>query len=120
MRLIFEKSIKGRRGFKIPKSDIPSKVELPKKYCRNRNPHLPEVSELDVVRHFTNLSRLNFSVDTNFYPLGSCTMKYNPKFTERIANLSGFLELHPLLPQLLGGGMLAQGSLEVIYQTEKL
>jgi len=120
MRLIFEKSIKGRRGFKIPKSDIPLRVELPKKYRRNRNPHLPEVSELDVVRHFTNLSRLNFSVDTNFYPLGSCTMKYNPKFTEKIANLSRFLELHPLLPQLLGGGMLAQGSLEVIYRTEKL
>lgn len=120
MQLIFEKSVQGRRGFKIPKSDIPLRTELPRKYCRDRDPNLPEVSELDVVRHFTNLSRLNFSVDTNFYPLGSCTMKYNPKFTERIANLDNFLELHPLLPQLLGGGMLTQGSLEVIYRTERL
>jgi glycine dehydrogenase subunit 2 len=72
------------------------------------------------VRHFTNLSRLNFSVDANFYPLGSCTMKYNPKFTEKITSLDGFALAHPLLPQLAGGGMLAQGSLEVIYNTERL
>ncbi|MFH1442310.1 MAG: aminomethyl-transferring glycine dehydrogenase subunit GcvPB [Candidatus Omnitrophota bacterium] len=120
MRLIFEKTIEGRQGVKIPKSDVPLDGKLEHKYCRQKEPNLPEVSELDVVRHWTNLSRLNFSVDTNFYPLGSCTMKYNPKFTEKAAALEGFLDLHPLLPQLLGGGMLAQGSLEVLYQAEKL
>ena len=121
MRLIFEKSVKGRRAYKIPKPDVPaSSVKLPSKYCRKSLPELPEVSELDVVRHYTNLSRLNFSVDTNFYPLGSCTMKYNPIFTEKIASMEGFTDLHPLLPQLLGGGMLAQGSLEVLYHAEQL
>jgi len=119
MQLIFEKSIKGRRGLKIQKSDVKEKAKFPDKYRRKNDPNLPEVSELDVIRHYTNLSKQNFSVDTNFYPLGSCTMKYNPKFTEVIANLEGFLNVHPLLPQLLGGGMLAQGSLEVIYATEK-
>ncbi len=121
MRLIFEASVKSRRGYKIPKSDVPaSSAKIPLKYCRNRLPELPEVSELDVVRHFTNLSKMNYSVDANFYPLGSCTMKYNPKFTEKVAALDGFASLHPLLPQLLGGGMLAQGSLEIIYRTERL
>lgn len=120
MRLIFEKSVPGRKGIKLPKCDVTSKAEIPAKYRRTNAPRLPEVSELDVVRHYTNLSRKNFSVDTNFYPLGSCTMKYNPKFTEKIAKLEGFEALHPLLPQLLGGGMLAQGSLEIIYRAEKL
>ena len=120
MQLIFEKSRPGRRGFALPEIDVPVSVGLAEKYCRKDAACLPEVSELDVVRHFSNLSRLNFSVDTNFYPLGSCTMKYNPKFTEEICALEGFSALHPLLPQLLGGGMLAQGSLEVLYNTERL
>jgi len=120
MRLIFEKSAAGRKGFNIPASEVFSKSEFPAKYRRQSEPDLPEVSELDVVRHYTNLSRLNFSVDANFYPLGSCTMKYNPKFTEKIAKMGSFTDMHPLLPQLLGGGMLAQGSLEVIYRAEKL
>ena len=120
MQLIFEKSIEARRGFKVPKSDVSFKAEIPKKYTRQEKANLPEVSELDVIRHFTNLSRMNFSVDANFYPLGSCTMKYNPKFTEKAADLEGFLMLHPLLPQLSGGGKLAQGSLEVLYRTEEL
>ncbi len=120
MQLIYEKSVPGRRGFLWQQPDIKS-VPLPDhKYCRGDQPDLPEVSELDVVRHFSNLSRLNFSVDTNFYPLGSCTMKYNPKFAEKIASLPGFSDVHPLLPQLLGGGMLTQGSLEVIYKTKQL
>ena len=118
--LIFEKSVPGRRCTQFPKSDVPQAPELPKKYLRAGICELPEVSELDLVRHFTNLSRLNFSVDTNFYPLGSCTMKYNPKFTEDIAKLEGFAHLHPLLPQLKGGGFLTQGALEVLYNTEKL
>ncbi len=120
MRLIFDKGVKGRKGLKIPKCDVLLKAEFPSKYARQSAPGLPEVGELDVIRHYTNLSKKNYSVDTNFYPLGSCTMKYNPKFTEKIANMEGFLDVHPLLPQLLGGGMLAQGSLEVIYKTEKL
>jgi len=120
MQLIYEKSIEGRRGFKLPESDVSEIVKIDPKYTRLEKADLPEVSELDVVRHFTNLSHVNFSVDSNFYPLGSCTMKYNPKFTEKIVNIEGFLELHPLIPQLLGGGRLTQGSLEVLYDAEKL
>ena len=120
MRLIFEKSIKGRTGLKLPAAGVPTAVKLDSKYSRKKDAQLPEVSELDVVRHYTNLSKMNFSVDTNFYPLGSCTMKYNPKFTEKIAAMEGFTDLHPLIPQLRGGGILAQGALEVIYKTEKL
>ena len=120
MQLIYEKSISKRAGFKLPEVDVPKQPEIPLKYSRKDKANLPEVSELDVVRHFTRLSRMNFSVDNNFYPLGSCTMKYNPKFTEKVASLEGFLNLHPLMPQLLGGGMLSQGSLEVLYNTDKL
>jgi glycine dehydrogenase subunit 2 len=120
MKLIFEKSKPASTTFSIPKKDVPIDKDIPSKYRRKQGPVLPEVSELEVVRHFTNLSKLNFSVDTNFYPLGSCTMKYNPKFTEDIANLEGFKNLHPLTPQLRGGGMLAQGSLEVLYRLEQL
>ncbi|NQT22088.1 MAG: aminomethyl-transferring glycine dehydrogenase subunit GcvPB [Candidatus Omnitrophica bacterium] len=120
MKLIFEKSVKGRVGFQIPEKDVPIKASFPHQYARQKDPALPEVSELDVVRHYTNLSRMNFSVDTNFYPLGSCTMKYNPKFTEKIAKLPGFTDFHPLLTHLRGGGELAQGALEVIYRTEEL
>ncbi len=120
MQLIFEKSRPGRKGFQLPEADVPEVKALPEKYCRKIDPELPEVSELDVVRHFSNLAARNYSVDTNFYPLGSCTMKYNPKFTEKIAAMAGFAGLHPLLPQLLGGGMLAQGALEVLYHMETL
>lgn len=120
MKLIFEKHKDGRQGFSYGLIDVPKAEPLAQKYCRTIEARLPCLSELDVVRHYTNLSRLNFSVDTNFYPLGSCTMKYNPKFTERIAAFEGFAQLHPLLPQLSGGGMLAQGALEVLYESEKL
>ena len=120
MKLIFEKSVTGRRGVRAPKSDVPVKAELLKKYQRSRKLELPEVSELDAVRHFTALSQRNYSVDTNFYPLGSCTMKYNPKFTEKLAQLPGFAELHPLLPQLKNGEKLTQGALTVLYEMEEL
>ncbi len=120
MQLIYEQGVKGRRGVRISRPDVPKAGSLPEKYLRVKAPGLPEVSELDIVRHFTNLSRLNFSVDNNFYPLGSCTMKYNPKFTEKIACMDGFTELHPLLTHLASGEKLAQGALEVIYETEKL
>ena len=117
MRLIFEKGKKGRCGIKIPKSDVPSR-EFPSRYKRKKGPPLPELSELDVVRHFTRLSQLNFCVDTNFYPLGSCTMKYNPKFTEQVEKISGFSNLHPLLSYISEEAV--QGALEVIYETERL
>jgi len=120
MKLVFEKHKAGRRGFSYTTPDMPGVKPLEEKYLRNSDMRLASLSELDVVRHYTNLSRLNFSVDTNFYPLGSCTMKYNPKFTEKIASLEGFSQIHPLLPQLLGGGMLAQGALAVLYETKKL
>lgn len=120
MRLIFEKSVPGRRGLKIQAPDVPVAPKPDNRYLAKICPALPDVSELDVVRHYTNLSRMNFSVDANFYPLGSCTMKYNPKFTERLASLEGFTDMHPLLPQLAGGGILTQGSLEVLYNAKKL
>ena len=120
MELIFEKGVKGRRGIKLPDADVPRSDKLDDRYLRGEDAALPEVSELDVIRHFTNLSRRNFSVDTNFYPLGSCTMKYNPKFTEHIASLSGFAQLHPLMPQIGSGADLVQGALEVLYNTEAL
>ena len=120
MKLVFEKSVKGRRGVRIAKSDVPTSINLQKELLRDKDANLPELSELDVVRHFTELSRRNFGVDTNFYPLGSCTMKYNPKVCERIASYPGFAHLHPLLPQLRGGGMLTQGALEVVYEMDML
>ncbi len=119
MELIFEKSVKGRRGFRFGNSDVPIKSQVSLKYARKEEALLPEVSELDTVRHYTHLSQQNFSIDTHFYPLGSCTMKYNPKFTESIARLAGFADLHPLLPQLEGGESLTQGSLEVLYEIEQ-
>jgi len=117
MKLVFEKGVAGRRGLRIARSDVPAGVHIKPELLRNRLP-LPELSELDVVRHFTELSRRNFSVDTVFYPLGSCTMKYNPKVCERIAAYPGFAHLHPLLPQLRMGGMLTQGALHVLYETD--
>ncbi|MFA5199794.1 MAG: aminomethyl-transferring glycine dehydrogenase subunit GcvPB [Candidatus Omnitrophota bacterium] len=120
MKLIFEKHKDGCLGCSYFSQGIFKPKPLKEKYTRKIELNLPCVSELEVVRHYTNLSRLNFSVDTNFYPLGSCTMKYNPKFTEKIASFEGFSQLHPLLAQLSGGGVLVQGSLEVLYKTEEL
>jgi len=120
MKLAFEKSVEGRRAVRIDSSDVPSRISFKKEFLRETPAPLPELSELDVVRHFTALSRMNFGVDTNFYPLGSCTMKYNPKVCERIASYPGFAHLHPLLPQLRMGGMLTQGALQILYETDLL
>ena len=120
MKLSFEKSVESRRGFQNPKSDVDLHAEVPAKYTRKNPCQWPQLSELDVVRHFTALSQRNFSIDTNFYPLGSCTMKYNPRFTEAIARIPGFAGLHPLLPQLKKGEQLTQGALEVLYHMEQL
>ena len=119
MQLIFDKSKKGRRGSSLPKCDIPKKNNIPKNLKREKAAELAEVSELDIVRHYTLLSQKNMGLDSSFYPLGSCTMKYNPKFHESIAGLSGFTDLHPLLPQLKHGCALTQGALSVIYESER-
>jgi len=119
MSIIFEKSVKGRKGVSLPCSDVPVHYEIPGKYRREKDAELCELSELQVVRHFTELSRRNFGVDNSFYPLGSCTMKYNPKICEKVAGLEGFSSLHPLLPQLRRGGMLTQGALSVLYELEQ-
>jgi len=121
MKLIYEKSIAGRRGVRLPECSVPhQKAQIPKNLRRKNLAELPEVSELDTVRHYTNLSRLNFSVDNNFYPLGSCTMKYNPKVCEKVVRYDGLARLHPLLPQLRNGGILTQGALKILYETEVL
>ncbi len=86
MRLLFELSKPGRRGAKLPASDVPDRPIdqlVPAEFLASEPPQLPELTEPDVVRHYTNLSTLNMSVDTHYYPLGSCTMKYNPKRNER-------------------------------------
>ena len=120
MKLIFDQGAPGRRGVRLPRHDVPEEDTLDRRWRRAAPAALPEVSELEAVRHFTRLSQQNFCVDTHFYPLGSCTMKYNPKLAEHVARLAGFANLHPLLPQLRGGGLLTQGALEVLYECEQL
>ncbi len=119
MPLIFEKSRPGRRGIVLDALDVPM-AEFPKALARQEDAALPEVSELDVVRHFSNLSRLNFGVDTHFYPLGSCTMKYNPKFAEAVAAEPNFAQLHPHLSTCPAYWPMCQGAFELIYRTESL
>ncbi len=120
MKTIFEQSVNGRLSPFQKDNEGTDNNFLPGELTRKSPPDLPQMSELDVVRHFTKLSRRNFGVDSNFYPLGSCTMKYNPKFMEQVAQLPAFTELHPLLPQLKGAGLYTQGALEVIYDLEDL
>lgn len=95
--LIFELSKEGRRGYSLPRNNY-GDYKVPHELCRQQEPCLPECDELTVVRHYTNLSDLNFGVDTGFYPLGSCTMKYNPKINDEMAALSQFQDLHPMQP----------------------
>jgi len=109
---IFELSSSGRKGFEFPKSDVP-KAELPKNLLRENLP-IPELSEMDVIRHFTKISQLNYGVDIGFYPLGSCTMKYNPKINEETCRLPGFLYLHPLQPIAT-----VQGALGLMYELQE-
>jgi len=118
VELIFEKSVAGRRGVSFPSSDVPRAGDLPENLRRTEAAPLPEVGEPELVRHFTNLSRRNFSVDTNFYPLGSCTMKYNPKAMEKAAGLFG--GFHPMTAQLPGGERFVQGPLRLIYELGRL
>ncbi len=105
--LIFEHSRTGRKtGTHVP-VDKPEVKDIPERFRRKRTPQLPEVSELQAVRHYTRLSQKNFSIDTNFYPLGSCTMKYNPRASNTLAMLPEFLAHHPLAPESMGQGFMA-------------
>ncbi|MGE4552632.1 MAG: aminomethyl-transferring glycine dehydrogenase subunit GcvPB [Desulfovibrionaceae bacterium] len=120
MKTIFQTSVSGREGVWPEAPERALTEAVPAGLLRAKPAGLPEVSELDVVRHYSRLSRQNYGVDANFYPLGSCTMKYNPKFTEVAAALPGFTRLHPVLPQLTGAGRLCQGALEVMFHLEQL
>ena len=104
-KLIFELSQEGRCGFSLPVNKFPAAPAVPSALKRQSALRLPQVSEPDVVRHYTNLSQMNFGVDTGFYPLGSCTMKYNPKINEEMAALPGFNGLHPLMKDELVPGV---------------
>jgi len=115
---IFEKSRSGRKAYTLPdykfeRKDI--KQLLPEKFIRKEPPRLPEVHELEVVRHYTDLALKNHSVDKGFYPLGSCTMKYNPKMNEDVANLEGFKYLHPYQPRET-----VQGALRLMYELKEM
>ena len=110
--VVFDKSVKGRRAGKLPALDVPE-IDLDEIIPQGERRHalpLPELSELDVVRHFTRLSKRNYSIESEFYPLGSCTMKYNPKIDENVAALPGFRNLHPLQPVAT-----VQGALHVLH-----
>jgi glycine dehydrogenase subunit 2 len=113
-KLIFELSSSGRSAYSLPEPDVDveaARRQIPERHLRQEPAGLPEVSELDVVRHYSRLSQLNYGLDTHFYPLGSCTMKYNPKLNEDMARLPGFARLHPLTPDSL-----AQGALRLMHE----
>lgn len=115
--LIFERSRESRYAYSLPQSDIKTdSVEdiLDEKFIRKNKAEFPEVAELDLVRHYTELSNKNFGVDSGFYPLGSCTMKYNPKINEKVARIPGFAESHPLQEEEQ-----VQGSLEIVYSLQE-
>jgi len=113
-RLTFDMSVPGRRGVSLPPLDVPP-AELPPEDLLRRELSLPELSQVEVVRYFTTLSRLNYSVDSGFYPLGSCTMKHNPRLHEEIARLPGFADLHPLQPPAT-----VQGALALMHELQGL
>lgn len=113
--LIFEQSQQGRRGTAQAPSTRPELKAVPAAFQRKQKANLPEVSELQAVRHFTQLSQKNFSIDTHFYPLGSCTMKYNPRACNSLAMLPGFIDRHPATPESVN-----QGFLECIYELQEM
>lgn len=113
--LIFEQSCAGRRAFNQAPHANEKGITIPAHLLRKTKPTLPEVSELQAVRHYTNLSQKNFSIDTHFYPLGSCTMKYNPRGVHRISQLPGFLYRHPLAPLEK-----SQGYLSCMYELQEI
>jgi glycine dehydrogenase subunit 2 len=113
-KLIFERSQPGRRGGTVPAYDLPA-AEVPPELARAEPPRLPELAEPELIRHFTELTTRNFGIDTGFYPLGSCTMKYNPRYNERAALLAGFRDLHPLQEE---DGI--QGALELEWRLQAI
>jgi glycine dehydrogenase subunit 2 len=114
-QLIFDKSRPGRIGCNVPRCDTPE-VDLASAVGPLRDElHLPEISELDLLRHFTNLSHINYGIETGFYPLGSCTMKYNPKINEKTAGMVGFANLHPMQPVET-----APGALEILIGVQEM
>ncbi|SVB53042.1 uncharacterized protein METZ01_LOCUS205896, partial [marine metagenome] len=115
--LLFEMGSPGREAYSLPKCDVPEvelEAILPVAEIRDPIENFPELTELDVVRHFTRLSQWNFSIDTNFYPLGSCTMKYNPKVNNETASLPGFAQHHPYTPESL-----SQGSIQLMFELQE-
>ncbi|HET6871891.1 MAG TPA: aminomethyl-transferring glycine dehydrogenase subunit GcvPB, partial [Sporolactobacillaceae bacterium] len=115
--LIFEYSKPHRVGYSLPELDVPEvEVEnlVPKAYIREQDAELPEVSELQIMRHYTALSRRNHGVDSGFYPLGSCTMKYNPKINEDVARLAGLAHIHPYQEEET-----VQGAMEMLYRLQQ-
>ncbi|GAA0345903.1 aminomethyl-transferring glycine dehydrogenase subunit 2 [Bacillus carboniphilus] len=117
LKLIFEQSKPGRIGFSLPELDVPAVSEeelIPESYIRKDEPNLPEVAELDIMRHYTALSKRNHGVDSGFYPLGSCTMKYNPKVNEDVARYAGFAHVHPLQEEET-----VQGAMELMYDLQE-
>lgn len=116
-KLIFDLSIPDRTAYNLPELDVPCEPLadfLPKDALRNDELNFPEVSEVDIIRHYTNLSNKNFGVDTGFYPLGSCTMKYNPKINEAMARLDGFANIHPFQSEKC-----TQGALRLMYELDE-
>ncbi|MCM3715267.1 aminomethyl-transferring glycine dehydrogenase subunit GcvPB [Alkalihalobacillus oceani] len=114
--LLFERSKPGRIGHSLPDLDVPEQPLadlLPRDYLRTEEPELPEVSELEIMRHYTALSKRNHGVDSGFYPLGSCTMKYNPKVNEDVARIEGLAHVHPYQP-----AHQVQGSLELLFELQ--
>ncbi len=113
MRTLFEISRQGKKAYTLPSNDVPETYPdtLPARHRRAKPPKLPEVSEIEAVRYWTNLSQLNYHIDRGFYPLGSCTMKYNPKINEETGRLTGFTDIHPLQPIAT-----VQGALQIMYE----
>src|SRR5690606_25460389 len=115
--LIFELGAPGRRAYRLPEVDVPDaplEELIPGEQLRQKPPLLPECGELEVVRHYVNLSRRNFGIDVGFYPLGSCTMKYNPKINDVVASLPGFARIHPYQPEET-----VQGALRLMWELER-
>lgn len=112
--VIYDRSKKGKKAYSLPELDVP-KIDasslIPEELLRKEDPNLPEVSEIDIVRHYHSLAKRNYSIDDGIYPLGSCTMKYNPRVNENAARLKGFLDLHPLSPEEL-----SQGALKLMFE----
>jgi glycine cleavage system P protein (glycine dehydrogenase) subunit 2 len=114
VKLIYEKSQAGRTAYSLPRHDLPP-ASVPERLRRQRPPRLPEIAEPDLLRHFTELSSRNYGIDTGFYPLGSCTMKHNPRVNERVVALPGFRDLHPHQEE-----QGAQGALELMWRLQEI